>query len=128
MFHFSLIRKRLFAGQQRGSWHPRSLPGGADTDGYGLSQGGECVVERGGITSDSCAGTVLEGRRGMRAKMARLWGDETRRASLTRETKIIAIGIAVGFAAYVIYLFIVSMLPVESSGEAILGDRFMSYW
>ena len=108
MLHLSLIKWRRFVGQQGGSSHHRTFPGG----------GGD----------GDCAGTVLEGVGGMRGRIARLWGSETRRASLTREARIIAIGIAIGLIAHVIYLFVLSTLPVESSGQAILGERFTTYW
>jgi len=79
------------------------------------------------MCSGSCAGIILERVLSMRAKMARLWGNETWRA-FSREARIIATGLAIGFIAHVIYLFILSMLPVEPSGAAILGERFNGYW
>lgn len=80
------------------------------------------------MRSGSYAGVILEGLRGMRAKMARLWADETWCAFLTREARIIAIGISAGFITYMICMFIQVMLPVEPSGEATLGARFADYW
>jgi hypothetical protein len=48
--------------------------------------------------------------------------------SLRHELKLALIGAAAGILTHALYLFIMAMLPVQSSGAARLGERFADFF
>ena len=49
-----------------------------------------------------------------------------RRRPLLRRARALAVGLALGVSAHVVYLFVLSVLPFEQSGAARLSDRLLS--
>ena len=62
------------------------------------------------------------GGRGIREAAARV------RKSVRREVSIVAASVFLGIAVHVVYIFIQVMLPVQESGAARFGERFVNYW